>query len=64
MKEEAPDADEKVPNEGNKKNGIMAMLDATPDASVSKIQEEKICRRIDNLRQVESGIIILCSISP
>ena len=37
MKEEAPDADEKVANEGNQKNGIMAMLDATPDASISKI---------------------------
>ena len=64
MKREAPDADEKVSNEGDQKNGIMAMLDATPDTSVSKIKEEKICQRVDNLRQVESGIIVLGRISP
>lgn len=63
MKQEAPDADEKVSNEGNQKNGIMVMLDATPDSSVSKTKEEKICQRVHNLRQVESGIIILCRIS-
>ena len=44
MKEEAPHADEQVSDEGNQKNGIMAILDATADASVSEIEEEKICR--------------------
>lgn len=44
MKQEAPDADEEVSNEGDQKNGIMAMLDATPDTSASKIKEEKICQ--------------------
>lgn len=37
MKEEAPRADEKISNKGNQKYGIMAVLDATPDASVSEI---------------------------
>ena len=63
MEEEAAHADEKVSNEGNKKNGIMAMLNATPDASVSEIDEEEVRQRVDKLRQVESSIIVLHLIS-
>lgn len=63
MKEEAPDSDEQISNKGNQKNGIMALLEATSDASVSEIEEEKVCRRIDSLRQVDCRIIVLCGIS-
>lgn len=59
MKEKAARANKKVPNKGNQKNGIMAMLDATSDTSVSEIYEEKVCQRVDNLRQVWSGVVVL-----
>jgi hypothetical protein len=41
----------------------MVMLDATPETTVSEVNEEEICECVDNLCQVGSGIIVLRPVS-
>jgi hypothetical protein len=62
MEEEAPDADEKHIEKCHLTCWIVVVLSAIPDALDCKIDEPDVRQRVDDLRGVYRGVIILCSI--
>lgn len=63
MEKKAPDANQKVSNEGDDKYGIMAMPYAAGNSLIGKKHKHQIGQGIDNLSGIWRSIIILTSIS-
>lgn len=63
MKHEASETNKKITKISDLKNGVVAMLSATLDTLVCKVQKHDVCQCIDNLCGIICGIIVLLTIS-
>lgn len=59
MEQEAPGADEQVAVESDQENMVMLVTEATQNTLDAQPHEHEVCQSIDDLREVDSGIVVL-----